>query len=242
VVGEGNGRNGFGSSHKLPKVLTKTQVRRLMDVVDVSSPTGLRNRVAMELMHRAGLRVGEVVALQPKDINLEDGLVFVREGKGAKDRVVPLDAGTMQWCRMWQKTRRPRATWWLHVIKHHPGQQMSVRSLQQAVSRYAAKADLEDVGITPHVLRHTYATELMQDPEFSARDVQELLGHSSLTTTQIYTHVSQTELAEKIRRRSDQGSLDTAPSSRAVAMGQALEAAGITPEQLKTFLGALEQA
>jgi len=190
----------MGKSRKaLPKVIAREDVRRLLAVPNTSCPTGLRNRAALELMYRAGLRVSEVAGLKAGDIRWETGEVLVEHGKGDRDRVVPLDAEAVNWLRLWRKhPKHPKgAATFFCTLRGGP---VSTEYLRQVVKRCASKAGLDATQVSPHKLRHSYATELL-DEGFTIREVQELLGHSSITTTQLYTHVRPNGIAEKIRRR-----------------------------------------
>ena len=184
---------------RLPVVLERSDVDQLLISPSCRYPTGLRNRVVLEVLAYAGLRVSEVVALRGGDIAWDSRMLEVRGGKGGKDRVVPLRQGTVGWLTAWQACRVNRgltgtATFFC-TLKGGP---LSVRYLQQMVKRMAKRAGLEQAAsVTPHTLRHTYATGLLDDG-FNIREVQLLLGHSSVATTQIYTHVRPLVLAEKI--------------------------------------------
>lgn len=205
----------------LPKIISQQDLAQLLAAPDCKSPTRLRDRVAMELMARAGLRISEVVNLRRQDIRWETSEISVVGGKGDRDRVVPLRSESVQWLRMWDKERNGHARFFFHTIKGGQSKQMSTSSLYQAVKYYATQAGLDPARISPHILRHTCATEML-DRGLTIRDVQEYLGHSDVSTTQIYTHVSNGELREKVRRLSEQQSLDQAPSAQDLAIAQAL--------------------
>ncbi len=173
------------------------EVSALLHSPNIKAPTGLRNRVILEVMYRAGLRVSEVIRLRPSDIRWESLILEIHQGKGSKDRNVPFDQETLGWLRAWD-AKRPKSRWFFCTLK---GSSVSARYIQVMVKRLARKASLQRASIiTPHILRHTYATELLNDG-FTIREVQELLGHSSVATTQIYTHVRPEHLAEKIIKR-----------------------------------------
>ena len=132
---------------------------------------------------------------------LPAGLVEVHNGKGGRDRVIPLDGRAVGWVKAWQAVAAARgidSPWLFSTLAGGP---LSPRYLQQMVKRMAARAGLARLErITPHTLRHTYATELL-DEGFNLREVQFLLGHTSVATTQIYTHVRPLEVAAKVRAR-----------------------------------------
>ena len=164
---------------------------------NIQAPTGLRNRVILEVMYRAGLRVSEVIKLRPSDILWESSILEIHQGKGSKDRNVPIDQETVGWMLAWD-VKRPKSKSYFCTLRCGA---ISARYLQAMIKRLAFNAGLQRASsVTPHVLRHTYATELLNGG-FTIREVQELLGHSSVATTQIYTHVRPEHLAEKIKGR-----------------------------------------
>ena len=182
-------------STRLPKIISQEEAAALLAVPNVGCPTGLRNRVCLEVMYRAGLRVSEVVKLKPGNIRWKTGELEVRNGKGGKDRVVPVDQKTMDWLQRWED-QRPKAGGLFFVTLK--GGELSTRYLGQVVDRCADKAGLDRKRVSPHVLRHSYATEKL-DAGFTSREVQELLGHANGGTTQIYTHVSPKSLRDKVQ-------------------------------------------
>jgi len=219
----------------LPKIISREDVEKLLAVPNTSCPTGLRNRTALELMYRAGLRVSEVAGLKPRDVRWETGEVLVDHGKGDKDRVVPLDAEAINWLRLWRKdAKHPKgAPTFFCTLKGGP---LSTEYLRQVVKRCARKAGLDPAQVSPHKLRHSYATELL-DEGFTIREVQELLGHSSITTTQIYTHVRPNGLAEKIRQRR-QATVDAVPTVDATLAAAIATIRAATPEDLEAAMTA----
>ncbi len=206
---------------KLPKVISKDEAQALLAQSNTGCPTGLRNRVALELMYRAGLRVSEVTKLKPGDIRWQSGEVEIHNGKGGRERVVPVDSDTMQWLERWQQQRPRKAGRFFTTLQGKP---VSIRYLQAMVDRCAEKAGLERERVSPHVLRHSYATEKL-DEGFTIREVQELLGHSNVATTQIYTHVNPGSLREKV-----QGGRRDEVAEKIAALEQQLE-------ELKTLAG-----
>lgn len=187
-------------ARRLPNVLDRSDVAKLMAAPNIRCATGLRNRVALELMYRAGLRVGEVCNLTPRDIRWRSMEISVRHGKGDKDRVVPFGGDLLVWLERWRDRRPENAERFLCTLA---GQPLAPRYLQQVVDRCARRAGLDPRSVTPHTLRHCFATECLEDG-FTIREVQQLLGHANLQTTQIYTHVRPAELGAKIRARSAQ--------------------------------------
>ncbi|MGE5359068.1 MAG: site-specific tyrosine recombinase XerD [Bacteroidales bacterium] len=178
----------------LPKFLTLEEVDRLIAQPDVSTPLGLRDRALIEVLYATGLRVSELVGLRAADINLEAGYL-VCTGKGSKQRLVPIGDAATGWVRRYQAEARPT------LVKRAAAARLFVNSRGGALSRvgfwknlkrYALAAGLPP-DISPHVLRHSFATHLL-DRGADLRAIQMMLGHSDLSTTQIYTHVLEARL------------------------------------------------
>ncbi len=194
------------NSKRLPVTLTAAETEALLAQLNPQSTTGLRNRAMLAAMLGAGLRVSEVVALMPADVDFTRGELRVNLGKNGKDRVVPVDTETLGWLRAWSEKRKVqeldgrrrlfcaiRRT----ALGSRPGRPITVRTVQALVTRLAREARIEKQ-VTPHVLRHTYATRLL-DSGLNIREVQMLLGHSDVSTTMIYTHVNPAALRAKIQ-------------------------------------------
>ncbi len=190
------------AKNKLPKVLSREEISRLMAVPNPRYPTGLRNRVMLQLFYRAGLRRAEVINLMPADIDWENNFLYIQNSKGGKDRVVPFDDETKSWLEKW-KERRPESDCFFCTL---PGKRLSPRYVLEMVYRCSEKSKVyvqngrAKKKVHPHILRHTYATELLEEG-FGIHEVQQLLGHSNITTTAVYAHVRPLRLAEKIRAR-----------------------------------------
>lgn len=186
------------SKRKLPKTLTRAEVRRLLAAPNITCPTGLRDRCMLELMYRAGLRIGEVCTLRPRDVDVEKGTVQVWGGKGG-DGTAYFDSESLRvLLDQWKATRRrlPKSEFLFCTLQGEP---MKPRKVQEMFQRRRRKAAI-DTHATPHTLRHTFATELL-DEGFHIREVQEAVRHADLSTTMLYTHVVDSHLREKIRRR-----------------------------------------
>lgn len=175
----------------LPEFLSQHQAAEL---VEPGAPLSLRDRALLELLYGAGLRVGEAEALDRDDLDLDEGLVRVRRGKGGKERRVPMGPFAVAALRAWFASRpddlRP-------AFLNQRGARMSQRSMRRVVDEAGKVAGV--VGLHPHALRHSFATHLL-DAGADLRGIQELLGHSSLATTQRYTHVSVESLLDTYRR------------------------------------------
>jgi len=179
----------------LPATLSEGEVERLLAAPDVESPRGLRDRAMLELMYAAGLRVSELVGLKLTSLNLRQGVVRVDSGKGGKDRLLPIGELAMDWVQRYLGEAR------VLLLREHasemlfPGRRgapMTRQTFWYAIKRYALAAGIER-SLSPHVLRHAFATHLLNHGA-DLRSVQMMLGHSDLSTTQIYTHVAATRL------------------------------------------------
>lgn len=183
---------------RLPKhVLTTAEVERVLALPDVHDPLGLRDRAILEVLYATGVRRGELVALQLDDVDSERMTVMVRQGKGKKDRVVPLGERATAWIAKYLDEARPtlatgesEGSLFLTTV----GQRLSLAWITERVRRYIAASKVGKTG-SCHLFRHTMAT-LMLEGGADVRFVQEMLGHSKLETTQIYTQVSIHKLRE----------------------------------------------
>ncbi len=181
----------------LPKALPESQIEALLAAPDIETPLGLRDRAMFELMYAAGLRVSELVTLAATAVNLRQGVIRVT-GKGGKERLVPLGEEAQHWLERYLAQARPqilgkRSVTWLFVGS--TGEAPSRQHFWQLVKRYAAVAAIDPAKISPHGLRHSFATHLLNHGA-DLRVLQLLLGHSSLSTTQIYTLVAREQLKQ----------------------------------------------
>ena len=174
----------------LPKFLTIEEVDRLLAAPDVSQPRGLRDRALIELLYATGLRVSELVGLRPQDLNLESGYLTCT-GKGRKQRMVPLGDEAAAWVERYVKEGRPRlldrrASQRLFV-NARGGSSLTRVGFWKILKAHGRQAGL-DKSLSPHVLRHSFATHRLERGA-DLRAIQMMLGHSDLSTTQIYTHI-----------------------------------------------------
>lgn len=181
----------------LPKALAESQIDALLAAPDVESALGLRDRAMLEVMYACGLRVSELAQLPSTAINLRQGVLRVM-GKGGKERLVPLGEEAQHWVERYLAQARPqlaakRALAPLFIGAN--GEPPSRQHLWQLVKRYAAAAGIDPARISPHGLRHSFATHLLNHGA-DLRALQMLLGHSSLSTTQIYTLVAREQLKQ----------------------------------------------
>ena len=178
---------------RLPRVLTKDDAAALMAFPSESSPLSLLDRALLETMYSTGARVSEVVGINLNDLDEADGIVSL-QGKGRKERLVPIGDVALQAIREYRQSlkptprnRHPSSPMFLN----HRGGRLTTRSVAKMVARYSSR--LVSGAVSPHAIRHSYATHLL-DEGADLRSIQELLGHASLSTTQKYTHVAMDQL------------------------------------------------
>ena len=183
----------------IPSTLNETQVEWLLDTPDISDDLGLRDRAMLELLYATGLRVTELVNLQLSQLSLEPGVIRVI-GKGDKERLVPVGEVALEWIARYLKQARPilmpvqsKPTNAVFVTKR--GQAMSRQAFWYMIKRHGQKAGIAANNLSPHTLRHAFATHLLNHGA-DLRVVQMLLGHSDISTTQIYTHVADQRLQD----------------------------------------------
>jgi integrase/recombinase XerD len=177
----------------LPRYLTSAQVDTLLAAPDVHTPLGVRDRAILEVLYATGLRASELIGLTPEDLDLSLGLLKCF-GKGRKERLVPLGSAARQWVRRYMEARErlARGRQARTLFLNHRGGPLSRMGLWQIVRRHALAAGLQRV-LTPHVLRHSFATHLLERGA-DLRALQAMLGHADISTTQIYTHVTRERL------------------------------------------------
>lgn len=181
-------------TERFPKILSETQVENLLSAPDTETLFGLRDRAMLETLYASGLRVSELVGLQIFQTDLNVGLVKIM-GKGSKERLVPLGEWALEWIRKYQLEARPAflksPNEYLFLTRL--GTPMTRQMFWSIVKQYAVQSGIDTALISPHVLRHAFATHLLNHGA-DLRVVQLLLGHSDISTTQIYTHVAQERL------------------------------------------------
>jgi integrase/recombinase XerD len=173
---------------RFPKTLSETEVEALLAAPDPATPLGLRDRAMLETLYATGLRVSELVALKTFEVNLDAGVVRVM-GKGSKERLVPLGEEAVQWVSNWLKQRKNSSDALFPTAR---GSAMTRQAFWYLIRRYGARA-IPGKKLSPHVLRHAFATHLINHGA-DLRVVQLLLGHADISTTQIYTHVARERL------------------------------------------------
>ncbi len=176
---------------RLPKDLSESQVSALLEAPAIDQPIELRDKAMLELLYATGLRVSELVGLTLSDVSLRQGVVRVI-GKGNKERLVPLGEEAVYWIEYYLEHGRP---WLMNgqsldvLFPSNRSRQMTRQTFWHRIKHYAILAGIDSERLSPHVLRHAFATHLLNHGA-DLRVVQLLLGHSDLSTTQIYTHVA----------------------------------------------------
>ncbi len=181
---------------KLPQVLTRGEVTKLLEQPRGTEPVALRDRALLELMYACGLRASEAIGLEVSDIDIEEGVLRAR-GKGSKERMVPVGHTASEAVRRYLERGRPAlvgARVETHLFVNFRGGDLTRQGLYKIVRRHATSAGLAD-RMSPHTLRHTFATHLLAGG-CDLRSVQEMLGHADVATTQLYTHLSSERLKD----------------------------------------------
>ncbi|MCX7164524.1 MAG: site-specific tyrosine recombinase XerD [Rhodocyclales bacterium] len=195
-----------GTIQRFPKTLSEKQVEALLDAPDVDTPLGLRDRAMFELLYATGLRVSELVGVRLFEISLNDNVVRVM-GKGSKERLVPLGQIAAEWLQRYLASARGE------LLKQHVsdavfittrGGAMTRQMFWTLVKKYALRVGIPPQRISPHVLRHAFATHLLNHGA-DLRVVQLLLGHADISTTQVYTHVARERLKQLHRQHHPRG-------------------------------------
>lgn len=182
---------------KLPRFMGAEQIETLLNAPPADTFQGVRDRAILETCYAGGLRVGELVALNVEDVELQQGFVRVK-GKGKRERLAPIGKYAVDAITRWQPLREQK----LHstgkvqpaLFLNKNGTRLTTRSVGRLLAKYLTQAGL-DPNMSPHTLRHTFATHLLNGGA-DIRSVQEMLGHASITTTQIYTHLTSDRLRE----------------------------------------------
>lgn len=190
-------------SKKLPKFISSSEAVKLLSAINQKCPSGARNHAILMIMYRAGLRVSEVANLALQDMDFESSMIYVQAGKGKKDRYIPMDPSLIESCENWLK-HRPESNFFFCTFK---GTQLDDRYIREMCYRTSIKAGVfiqdgtKKKPVNPHAFRHSFATEILKSGDFNIRELQELLGHGHLSTTQVYTHVVMSETAKKFKNR-----------------------------------------
>ena len=184
---------------KLPNVLTQDEISRIVEAADSYTPLGIRDRAMLELLYSTGMRISELINLKLTDVFLDEAFLRIT-GKGGKERYVPIGKLAMDWLTIYLERGRP------YLKQHHDsgylfinrsGDKLTRMGVWKIVQKYANRAGIKKP-VTPHTFRHSFATHMLEGGA-DLRVVQELLGHASIRTTEVYTHISQEKLKEAVR-------------------------------------------
>ncbi|MEA1964293.1 MAG: site-specific tyrosine recombinase XerD [Candidatus Aerophobetes bacterium] len=182
---------------KIPAFLSEREVERLLNAPSPDSLYGIRDKAILEVLYGAGLRISELVGLDVNDLNLSKGWIKVL-GKGSKERITPLGRKACYWIRSYLKEKKKKDKKGRPLFCNRYGRRISRQSCWKSVKKYALEAGITK-RISPHTLRHSFATHLLSR-EADLRSVQELLGHTNISTTQIYTHITQERLRKVYKK------------------------------------------
>lgn len=181
----------------LPRFLNQSEIEMLLSVPDTSTEIGLRDRAILELMYASGLRVSEAANVRINDIDL-DGGILTTTGKGSKTRRVPVGASAIEWIRSYLAVRRRKEDIEINnMFVNAAGSPIDRQVIYVSITQYAERCGL--TGVSPHTLRHSFATHLIQN-NADIRSVQQMLGHADISTTQIYTHITSAHLKKNYER------------------------------------------
>lgn len=182
--------------HRLPKVLTVEEVERLLCQPDMTNPLGMRDRSMLELLYATGMRVSELISIAVEDVNLEMG--FLRcTGKGSKERIVPVGTIAVKYLEQYITGARKKILNGKEsdtLFLNRQGNNLTRQGFWKIIKKYSQQAGINKK-ITPHTLRHSFATHLLENGA-DLRSVQEMLGHADVSTTQIYTHITRNKIKE----------------------------------------------
>jgi len=183
----------FMPTKKLPIILEKKEVEKLLDQPSEKSLIGLRNKAIIKVMINCGLRVSEITKLEVSNIDLERGKLRVKQGKGGKDRDLFLPIDSLESLKDWEK-KRPESVFFFSTLK---GKKLCIRYLQEMIKRYSLKAGIKK-RVSPHTLRHTFATEFYRQTK-DIETLRKILGHANISTTTIYITLANIEVENAMK-------------------------------------------
>lgn len=196
----------------LPRFLNESEMESLLTTPDTSTELGLRDRAILELMYAAGLRVSEAAGLQLRDVDIDAGILTCK-GKGSKTRRVPVGKSAVEWLKSYLAMRRKKENIEIqNMFVSFLGKPVTRQDIHKFIKEYAEKAGLEDV--SAHTIRHSFATHLIQNSA-DIRSVQQMLGHADISTTQIYTHITDKHLRKSYEKHHPRASQSDGPKSEA---------------------------
>ncbi|GGG05635.1 tyrosine recombinase XerC [Dokdonia pacifica] len=186
---------------KLPDTLSEEEIDLLIATIDLGHPQGERNRAMLECLYACGLRVSELISLQLSDLYFEEGFISVT-GKGDKQRFVPISTHTQKYINLYRNEVRihtaPKPEYSNTLFLNRRGRQLTRAMVFTIIKDLAVKAGIQKT-ISPHTFRHSFATHLLQNGA-DLRSIQQMLGHESITTTEIYMHVDRSQLSEVLHK------------------------------------------
>jgi integrase/recombinase XerC len=201
---------------RLPKCLDLDQVQKLLDAPGDGDLLSARDKAMLEVLYSSGIRVSELVELEMQDLDLQEGVLRVK-GKGRKDRLTPIGSQAIKalqrYFELRQQDSRSQGQHTHRVFLNKHGEPLSTRSVRRKLDKYLVQAGL-DPGISPHTLRHSFATHLLNNGA-DLRSVQELLGHQSLSTTQVYTHLTTSRMKQAYEAAHPRAASPTIPHPNA---------------------------
>jgi len=177
---------------KIPKVLSQSEIEKLISLPSPKAPTGVRNKAIISTFAYAGLRAMELVNLKVKDVDLVKNWIYVIGGKTG-DRDIPITPQLEPYLMAWSNIRPKHSRFFFTTLK---GKRLQDRYIREMIRRLGEKIAIK---VYPHKLRHSFATHTLQREDINTRELQELLGHKSLSSTQVYTHIEPKELHKKLR-------------------------------------------
>jgi len=177
----------------IPKILSEEDIQKLISQPSAKAPTGIRNKAIIGTLAYAGLRAMELINLRVSDIDLKEGWIHVKGGKSG-DRDIPISPKLEPYLIAWDNLRPKHSRYFFTTLK---GKRVNDRYLRDFIKRYGKRIDLG--WIHPHTLRHTFATQALKRNDINTPDLQYLLGHKALSSTQVYTHVEPKDLYKKLR-------------------------------------------
>jgi len=183
---------------RIPKVLSLLEIEKLMSIPSIKSKTGIRNKSIIGTLAYAGLRVGELINLRVKDIDLKEGWLHIKGGKTG-DRDIPISPTLEPYLMAWSNIKPKHSRYFFST---HKGKKVFSAYIRTMIKRYAVKSGLGD-WIHPHTLRHSFATSMLARNDINIDNLKNLLGHSHLSSTEVYLHTLPQDLHKKIRGNKD---------------------------------------
>ena len=183
---------------KLPDVLSKEEQQKLLEVFNERYICSQRNKTMIKMMLDVGTRLSETIDMKWQDVDLQTGEIKIVQGKGGKDRFVWAGEELLDLLRNWRRRQKEEIGWVNYVFTTTKGEKLKPANVRKMVYTYAEKAGLEDKSVSPHTLRHSFATDFYRRSK-NLRMVQKALGHADISTTQIYTHIVDDELEEAMK-------------------------------------------